>query len=151
MKSSPSAQLEKAQTQLNKVSEHLRHIFTNTTASTVLLDEKRKQMLFRFQIQSLGTPQHPENSGSNIIGEIGSDMMRDFASLKTINDELVTSPLYKLAEKEIQPLLTTIAKLETTISEQRASEAQATRELAEARQAAIDEALANVEASFAVS
>ena len=78
-------------------------------------------------------------------------MMRDFASLQSINDELVNSQLYKLAAKEIQPLLDAIAKLETTILEQRASEAKATRELAEARQAAIDEALANVEASFAVS
>lgn len=142
-------QLAAARLELNNTGEHLRHIFTNGQALRQLITDRTRQGIFRFQLNSSGTPAKITNGCSHIISEIRSASMVELGSMNTIMSALEADATYKEAVATIGPLLAKIAELEAEIQAAQHAEGLRLQDIENRKREATKAALEAVEAEFA--
>lgn len=98
------------------------------------------------------SPCDPSTATSNILLTVRrSEEITDFVAINTMLAALEADPATAAAEKVISPLVAKIKALENQLAAEIAAAQQAEQDLLDRKQAAIAEALAQVESQFATA
>lgn len=150
-KSSLENQLAASRLELGHVDELARNLYSNGIEAEALFAKAQNTAVVRLQIDSRGTPTHTTNAAGNVLSEARGHAFADLAQLQALVTALNASDEYNEAKKAVQPIVDSIAKLEAEIESERRAESKARQEREDAKQAAVEKALATIEKDFATA